>query len=305
MDDLIEYRAAKKFLDDKLKTTEHEIALWVSGVGGLRLDAYIQVGTGRLILFADNGHNPFKGDNYVSPLESLYFKQDELNQFVEQSPKRFISFDALVERWLKYNENDISKTKNYIHRKHELMEYHPIKGVPDSINGEGFERGLFSLSVVEAVERELANTSCNATQNSEAEYETINDTYYQIKSLTVIDDIQQFTTAEIVTLPVTIDLEESLVSLFDPVTTEALSKMFPTPKTDSTKKWKEWQYRAKKNGLINSRVSNSMFNPYKAGMWFLTRKIEGWDLARVNRVLGNNLPTRSLDEKHLLTGEIE
>jgi hypothetical protein len=188
------------------------------------------------------------------------------------------------------------------------MEYHPIKGLPDSINGEGFDRGLFSLSVVEAVERKFANTSCNATQNSEAKYETINDTYNQIESLAVIDDAQQSATAEIsasIAPSVIIDLEKTLASLFDPVTIEVLSKMFPADKTGTSRKWKSWQNNATENGFKVASVGRGLFNPYKAGIWFLTRKIEGWDLARINRALVLNLPARSQDQKHLITGVID
>lgn len=91
-----------------------------------------------------------------------------------------------------------------------------------------------------------------------------------------------------------------LAALFDPVPVEALEKMFP-----AKGKWKSWADKAKANGLIAARVKTAMFNPYKAGEWFVLKGAEGWDIARLNRTLANNLPTRSLDDKCLLTGGID
>ncbi len=87
-----------------------------------------------------------------------------------------------------------------------------------------------------------------------------------------------------------------LADLFDPVTVPALEKMFST----NENKWKGWTERAARNGLKAARQDRAMFNPYLAGMWFLNKGVNGWDLARFYRVLANNLPERSLDLKHLL-----
>ena len=95
----VSYLKAKKILDDRLKTTEDEIALWVSGVSGFRLDAYM-IGLSGLIPFSANGSNPFGGEDYISPLEELYFLPDDIERF--QPAERFISWDALIERWEKY-----------------------------------------------------------------------------------------------------------------------------------------------------------------------------------------------------------
>lgn len=95
------------------------------------------------------------------------------------------------------------------------------------------------------------------------------------------------------------DPDKSISALFDPVPVEALEKMFP-----ADGKWKRWAEKAKSNGLICSRLGRAMFNPYIAGRWFMTKGQDGWDDARINRVLANNLPARSRDEKYQLTGEI-
>lgn len=97
-----------------------------------------------------------------------------------------------------------------------------------------------------------------------------------------------------------VDHDEKLAALFDPLPVEALEKMFP-----AGGKWKSWADKAKANGLIIARVKTAMFNPYKAGVWFIRKGAEGWDDARLNRTLLNNLPARSRDESHLLTGGID
>ena len=102
-------------------------------------------------------------------------------------------------------------------------------------------------------------------------------------------------------------IDAKLAALFDDVTVENLAKMFTTSnvETKSLSKWKAWQNNAKENGLIEARQGHGKFNPYKAGLWFLTKKIQGWDTARLYRTLANNLPARSLDDKYLLTGEYD
>lgn len=91
--------------------------------------------------------------------------------------------------------------------------------------------------------------------------------------------------------------DASLAALFDPVPVNALEKTFP-----ANGQWTAWAERAKRNGLKDAaKEDRGLFNPYKAAMWFVKQGINGWDLARCYRVLGNNLPARSLDSKHLFT----
>lgn len=96
------------------------------------------------------------------------------------------------------------------------------------------------------------------------------------------------------------DHTETLAALFEPVPVEALEKMFP-----ASGKWKNWAEKAKSNGLIVARVGTAKFNPYKAGTWFVQKGWDGWDNARLYRTLASNLPARSRDDAHLLTGDIE
>ena len=93
--------------------------------------------------------------------------------------------------------------------------------------------------------------------------------------------------------------EETISDLFDPVTVETLEKMFPSGK------WEDWSERAARNGLKDAREGRGMFNPYRAGLFFINQGIAGWDLARVYRVLSSNLPVRSAHEKHRLTGHYD
>lgn len=100
--------------------------------------------------------------------------------------------------------------------------------------------------------------------------------------------------------PVENDIEyNKLATLFDPVTLSVLKNMFKTIK------WDSWAKHASANGLINVREGRGKYNPYKAALWFLNKNVDGWDLARCNRVLANNLPVRSNDERHLFTGNFE
>ena len=96
------------------------------------------------------------------------------------------------------------------------------------------------------------------------------------------------------------DHDETLAALFEPIPVEALEKMFPAGGM-----WKSWAEKAASNGLKKARQKRGMFNPYKAGVWFIRKGAQGWDDARLNRTLANNLPARSHDDAHLLTGGIE
>jgi hypothetical protein len=96
--------------------------------------------------------------------------------------------------------------------------------------------------------------------------------------------------------------DEVIAALFDALPITALEKMFPAKEG----KWKSWAERAKRNGLITARIGRAMFNPYRAGLWFVRKGAEGgWDESRLNRALSNNLPARSKDNKPLLIGDME
>jgi len=106
--------------------------------------------------------------------------------------------------------------------------------------------------------------------------------------------------SSVTTADVEPDNDKILSDLFDSVTVEALEKMFP-----ADGKWKGWAEHAARNGLIAARKKRGKFNPYEAAMWFVGQGIEGWDLARCNRVLANNLPARSRYETSFFSSKLE
>lgn len=94
--------------------------------------------------------------------------------------------------------------------------------------------------------------------------------------------------------------QAELAALFDPVGIPQLEKMFPC------EKWKRWGSKAKEKGLHVARTGRGKYNPYLAALWWIEKQEPtGWDIARINRTLANNLPARSRDFKSLLTGELE
>ncbi len=98
------------------------------------------------------------------------------------------------------------------------------------------------------------------------------------------------------------DMDVQIAGLFDLVGTAQLEKMFPATGGN----WSKWAAKAKANGLSCAREDRGKFNPYRAALWWLDKQNPaGWDWARCCRVLANNLPSRSIDSRHLLRGELE
>ena len=93
--------------------------------------------------------------DYMSPLMACWFKQLDLEQF--HPIDRYITGDALIERWGKQPGLD---AKGFIRAKiveSRLSDLHPITGgtgatFPEMENGPPLESGLFLLSEVEEVE---------------------------------------------------------------------------------------------------------------------------------------------------------
>lgn len=97
------------------------------------------------------------------------------------------------------------------------------------------------------------------------------------------------------------DYDDELAALFDAVRKEQLEAMFP-----DGGKWVGYAERAARNGLDVAREGRGIFNPYRAALWWLERHAPaGWTWARCARVLANNLPPRSHDSRHLLTGDFD
>ena len=101
----------------------------------------------------------------------------------------------------------------------------------------------------------------------------------------------------------TLSKDEKLAALFDPVHPRQLAKMFPTisDTEKSADDWRNFSERNGRNGLSAAKYSRANYNPYWAARWWLEHKHpKGWDWARCLRVLANNLPARSTDEKNQL-----
>lgn len=96
------------------------------------------------------------------------------------------------------------------------------------------------------------------------------------------------------------DIDADIAAMFDPVAKEQLEAMFP-----DNGKWAKYAERAARNGLAGAaRVGRAIFNPYCAARWWIeSQGPDGWKWERCVRVLANNLPSRSRDSKHVLTGE--
>jgi hypothetical protein len=101
--------------------------------------------------------------------------------------------------------------------------------------------------------------------------------------------------------------DASLAALFESVRPEMLKKHFSEPQGKANQTWEKWADRAGRNGLKEARTATRLLNPYLAALWWLKKKAPNdWTIDRCMRVLANHyLPTKNLDKKHILTGEIE
>jgi len=95
------------------------------------------------------------------------------------------------------------------------------------------------------------------------------------------------------------------ISDFDALVVDGIAKIFPLH-SDPEQNCSIWTKHAKnavRNGLVDARVSvgkgqaQSTYQPEKVGDWLISKG--KMDQAKVNRLLGANLPPRSRDNKHL------
>ncbi len=95
------------------------------------------------------------------------------------------------------------------------------------------------------------------------------------------------------------------ISDFDALVVDGIAKIFPLH-ADPEQNCSIWTKHAKnavRNGLVDARVSigkgqaQSTYQPEKVGDWLISKG--KMDQAKVNRLLGANLPPRSRDNKHL------
>lgn len=125
-----------------------------------------------------------------------------------------------------------------------------------------------------------------------------------------IELFQAKTETKAAPVPVTLNeqsLDDEIASWFDSVSYKQLAAMFKEHSDTKSNEeiWKSYAAEARNNELKAARVERAKFNPYRAGKWWLDRKNPtGWDTARLHRTLANNLPTRSLEHKPRLTGDV-
>ena len=95
------------------------------------------------------------------------------------------------------------------------------------------------------------------------------------------------------------------ISDFDALVVDGIAKIFPLHSDPEQNRaiWKKNAKNANRNGLKGARVevgsgqAQSKFQPEKVGDWLISKG--KMDQAKVNRLLGANLPLRSRDNKHL------
>lgn len=87
-----------------------------------------------------------------------------------------------------------------------------------------------------------------------------------------------------------------IASLFDPLNRAGIEKLFP----NNNLNWKETMERAGRNGLIKARIARGRFNPAIVAAWLINEGHLSQEQA--DRKLVNNLPARSKDHAHLITG---
>ena len=100
--------------------------------------------------------------------------------------------------------------------------------------------------------------------------------------------------------------DEEIAGLFDPVNAQGLGIIFPIVNSEKEKEKEVWiklTERAHRNKLDTAKVKRGLFNPYKVGLWLVQRG--DISIGQLRRKMANNLPTRSLGEEHLLTGDTD
>ncbi|KXW58918.1 hypothetical protein FEMY_04370 [Ferrovum myxofaciens] len=90
---------------------------------------------------------------------------------------------------------------------------------------------------------------------------------------------------------------DDICALFDPLPINGIGEVFHGVGLD----WRKLAERASRNGLRECRIIRNGFNPAKVAAWL----VGGGHLSkeRADRLLAKNLPPRSTDNAHLITGE--
>lgn len=152
---------------------------------------------------------------------------------------------------------------------------------------------------VQRIECELSGASSGKATDAETDSKCSGDELVTLGEAVAVESEPERAKTED---PASEDIDAEIAALFDPVAKEQLEAMFPDGGN-----WSRYAERAARNGLADAaRVARSRFNPYRAARWWMESQAPtGWKWERCARVLANNLPPRSLDSKHLLTGDYD
>tara|TARA_B110000914_G_C15496052_1_gene463308 strand:+ start:206 stop:925 length:720 start_codon:yes stop_codon:yes gene_type:complete len=94
--------------------------------------------------------------------------------------------------------------------------------------------------------------------------------------------------------------QEKKYALFDPVSPEEIIATFDGVTPDE---WKELFKRANRNKLRELREEGDLYNTAKVGDWLV---VQGkYSPQHLRNKLKNSVPDRSLDDKHVITGEYD
>jgi len=175
--EFISYLDTYRFLLSKVNTTKEEIAAWVfmgSAKGGLdaylkHLDIHSRTPSFDRFYFS---HYEQEFD-YVGLLAGTWFAAEEIEHFNPEQENRFISGEALIDRW--GTVPGIS-ARSFIAAKIEeskLIDLHPTFGGTKAGSNDldcypPLEDGLFSLAEILSIEKNEIGESCiDRTQKSE------------------------------------------------------------------------------------------------------------------------------------------
>ncbi len=157
-DRFIAYPKAYKLLADRIiDVTPGELAAWIWAEpenGGLAAYLNVDESDSPPRFYYDLGRE--SGHNYLLPLMSCWFLEKDIANF--EPIDRYITGEALIERWSKRLAHDVEGFIQLRISKGRLQDLHPICGgitgaLPNDNTHPPLEEALFLISEVEVVER--------------------------------------------------------------------------------------------------------------------------------------------------------
>lgn len=163
----IPYPKAIKIFQERFGASKEEIAAWIRwpDEGGIQAWVYGKTPAIRQkFYFYPTDDETGKG--YLAALPFAWFDEDDIAKLI--SPTRYITAEALIERWRESLGDDV---ENYIFAKiaeDSLSDLHPETGITQWSGGEGLppkETALFHLDAIEQIEAEEFVTVSGATNS--------------------------------------------------------------------------------------------------------------------------------------------